>query len=386
MNYIIITDTSGNNIPKKYNDKNSIPFILLHTTQPQLLLEKISNNIWKPKRDNIQQILQINGFNPSNFALLGDIWYPKNKLPNKGSILLVNANNKVSQYPIDFKKILEYDDLYLWEPICPVGYQKLGCILSKNKPITNTIRVVKQKYIKSYTNSGKVANGLTKMNEYNLITFENDNKVTIKKINIQEKMNYSIQGELKMDDKIISGPTNDNISNNFAYLEEFDELDDQTWYPYSNYDNFQDKDSQIWNIEHLSSINKSFDGSHGIISKEIDEKSWKSLHGRNVVLQQSESPWYKEKELDHQKKLKDFSSDIYRPVMEYKYILRQQDGTPHVRTNEDNNCLENFEQKNDHETGYSFNLIAFSLLLIVIILILIKIYLNYRRSKNQKAN
>ena len=116
MNFNVITDLYGNIIKKDMDvnienklDNNNLPFILIHTSQPQLLLQKISTDnaadgIWRINIPTVEHILYNNQINPDSFAPLGDIWLNATDLPNRITILLVNTDPAISLYPIDFGK------------------------------------------------------------------------------------------------------------------------------------------------------------------------------------------------------------------------------------------------------------------------------------------
>src|SRR5579885_3418043 len=110
MDFIIITDIFKNKITYNKDINDNLPFILIHCLRPNTILENVSkycqnqysDSIWKLKLTVISQILYLNKITPSRFVGLGDMWFPTNELPQSISILMINSNNKISEYPIDF--------------------------------------------------------------------------------------------------------------------------------------------------------------------------------------------------------------------------------------------------------------------------------------------
>lgn len=183
MDHIVITDIFNNKI---YNtvDVNIMPFILIHTNKPHLILRKISSvsdvdGIWTLIIPTIHKILQVNKIDPLKFSSLGDIWYPSVSLPHKLVIPLVNIN--ISAFPIDYVKLDNYTDLNIWKPICTSDYHELGLIASQIKPPLDQIRVVNKNYLIEYPGPTNIIVRNTNMNEYNFLSNIESNKYTIDK-------------------------------------------------------------------------------------------------------------------------------------------------------------------------------------------------------------
>jgi len=475
MNYIVITDIFGNKISKNESNIgriNNLPFILLQTTQPHLLLKRIENNnkssIWKLIYPTIMHTLYINKINPSNFAPLGNIWYPKNKLPHSEEIILVNTNPNISKFPTDYVKVGEYNDMNVWKPIAPRGFRAIGYLMGIKKPSIKLMRTVNNKLLTSfrdYKNSVSIA-GLSNMNEFKLLTISGNKKYTIDRTKLLEKdflvrlvskggiitndkgklklkkkkdryqnINYTVQGELRMDNKCIGVSSDDNLIDNYVYLQKCDDTDNQKWYPYSGHfisqydgsclttnDNGSksdvtvttcDKnDKQLWRTENLRTV---------ILDSGQDSvESWKTQYGKRVVLLEPDNPWYINKGqkkkpegvvMQYPKELNTvdyrdnadvydkFMMDVHTPSMGYGYSLDQRRGRPCSCLDDCDKLpskeftFENFDadNKNDNDdtgakkTGFNFNLIACTLLTIVILLVVVRMILNWRRSKNQSS-
>ena len=346
MNYIAITDISGNNIDNDKDINSKLPFILVHTTQPYLLLEKVSSvpeidGIWKLVLPTIFHILYVNKINPNNFAPVGDIWLPSPTLPKQLSILLVNTDIDVSKYPIDYVKLDSYTNFNIWKPICPRGYQEIGLIASPTKPSLRAIKVINNKYLLEYMGKSNVKGRNTNMNEFNLLSNIEIKKYTVNKTKLSNKNTVS--------------NNNDNVA-----------------------------------LEDTITNDKT--------------QSWKTHEGKRVMLVEPDIPWYITKktafppggyDIQSQGKLNekeyrdnaDFNStfvmDGTRPDMGYGYSYAQRKGKDRACFDDCNKTMksvpvyENFETSNDKkQKRIDFNVIACSLLLLIFLLVVVRYYIN----------
>lgn len=445
MNYIRITDILGNKIPKDRDYNSSIPFILIHTTQPYLLLDKVSgtenDGIWKHKLPAIFHILYINSINPVNFGPVGDIWLPSSVLPNELTLLFVNSNTKISSFPIDFIKIDNYTNMNIWKPICQRGYQEMGLIASESKPSLKSIKCVSSDYLISYNSEQIVVGRNTNMNEFNLLsnielpkftinrnklltsktikigpentqdylTNENNNLILKSTENNQnQKILYTENGELKMNDKCIS------VTNGKANLQNCNNSNSQKWYPYKNqyvsYDNQKcltdenniiitkkcDKNdiTQQWNTDDYNSVVEIPNESHD---------SWRTQEGKRVVLIEPDIPWYitKKKTIPEgmiKQTIKDlnqvqyrdnadykslFLMDLHRPDLGYGYSYAQRQGKQYSSGACPTNGTENTEHftTNNEQNKIDFNTIACSLLLLIFLLVGIRYSMNNNKQQ-----
>lgn len=439
MNYIRITDILGNKIPKDRDYNSSLPFILIHTTQPYLLLEKVSgtenDGIWKLKLSAIFHILYINSINPVNFAPLGDIWLPSPTLPNELILMLVNSDNKISIFPNDFVKIDNYTNINIWRPICQRGYQELGLIASESKPSLKSVKCINENYLVPYNSDQIVVSRNTNMNEFNLLSnielpkftinrnklLDNktikigskltDNYITNDSNNLKlkqtennqnQKILYTDKGELKIDDRCIS------VTNNKVDLQNCNNSQSQKWYPYKNqyisYDNQKcltdanniiitkncDKSdvSQQWDTNDYNSV---------IETSSDSSNSWKTQSGKRVILIEPDIPWYitKKKTMPEgviKQNIKDlnqveyrdnadfqstFIMDLNRPDMGYGYSYAQREGKQYISSDcgKDTQSVEHFTL-NNKSGKIDFNTIACSLLLLIFLLVAIRYSIN----------
>ena len=449
MNYIVITDIFGNTISDDIDYNSKLPFILIHTAQPYLLLEKVSkipevDGIWQLVLPTIFHTLYINKVNPDNFAPVGDIWLPSPSLPKELSILLVNTNKTFSAFPIDYIKLDSYTNFNIWKPLCPIGYQEIGLIASTTKPSVRAIKVINNKYLIEYNGDISVKGRNTNMNDFNLLSnieskkytidrtkfltnpttikiaskasnkfmTANDNNISINENNKKDdrddqKISYTIQGELKMNNKCI-GSVNDAIS-----LQNCDNTLNQKWYPF--------KDNYISSLNHkcLSNNNGKIirekcndsniqkwhtDNYNYVIDKSQESvEPWRTRTGKRLILIEPDTPWYINKNKNIQKGLiklvkrelnkkeyrdnadfkSNFALNIYRPDMGYGYSYAQRhentqkylDSNDYNKSSPDDVVFENFDDTIPQKK-INFNVITCSLLLLILLLIVVRYYLN----------
>jgi len=416
MNYIVITDIFGNKISKNRDANIRLPFLLIHSTQPYLLLNKLDDHIWSIKWELMSHILYINSVDPEQFAPLGDIWLSSKILPKQMSILLVNADKVISTFPISFIKLDSNNTTFIWKPVSPPGYQELGLIASPHKPPLQSMKVINKKYVIPYKTTTHILNTTrtTNMNEFNLLSHLEIDKYTINKtmfltnpslitialktsgkyiaaddqgeIVLDERkqpINYTVKGELKIDDKCIS------VNNNKIKLEQCNDSLKQKWYPYLDKYISTENNSCLTNQEgtlHTSECNSSNNSqkwfSHDYCPSENTE--WKTIQGDNVILIESDVPWYVLKrntipfkhdknDINHLNEVSyrnnaDFKSqfkmNMCRPDLGYGYSYAQ-------RHNNVMKQIEEFDAKK-----IDFNVIACLLILLIFLLLAIRSHMN----------
>lgn len=455
MNYIVITDIFGNNFDPQ-RDHNHLystmyPIILLHSSQPHLLLEKVDNHndsVWQLVYPTIMHILYSQRIDPATYAPLGHIWFKQNKLPDHIVIPLVHTDLVISQYPIDFVKLDNYTKTAIWKPIGPRGYSAVGFVASSNKPSLRTIRTINNILLTEFRGTNHYDNKLTNMNEFFLLSYLGEKKFTIKRtkllyhndiINIISKktrqsiakvgsrikpssddfsdIHYTDQGELVIDGKCVGVSIDDNINDNYLYLQDCNNNDSQKWYPYR--DNYVSQYNQgcMMNIDdHLVTNDCHSFGNHldarwdtytknTVVEQDSQDHTnrWTTERGKRVILVEPDNPWYINK-TDHvqgiitpnhtvlnQKQYRKhadvyskFMMDTNRSDLGYGYSYAQRAGKacncvedchhiPHDRT-----IFENFNEGVEYTGG--FNTIAFSLLFLVILLVIFRFYLQSSRS------
>ena len=184
MGYSAITDLYGNSvIPNNLN-----PFILMHIEDPNIILKEIDTHVcnqngsfWTFNSKNISYLLNKFGLNSSNYAPLGHIWFPVSHLRGRVVLLLVNMNKLISSYPLDYIKVNQFGDGYIWKPVSPDGYTEIGYMYSLHKPSIKQMRVVSNEYVVEKYIKGKSFKKNTIMNEYNYLGQTDSSFFTIKK-------------------------------------------------------------------------------------------------------------------------------------------------------------------------------------------------------------
>jgi len=325
MNTIYITNLFGKTI--KDNEKDISPFILIHSTQPNIIVKNVvtSDNysVWEPNTSAIEHVLYSNKFNVDLFSSTGHIFIPSKKLPNKITLILANKKFPYIKNPIDFTAISKLASKYtIWKPIGSRDYLPIGYIVSIDKPSTQSIINIHKNYLIKYRNinDGPYITNIqkpTNMNEFYLLGMTRDTKYTIKRssllsindiLNIKNNnsgnklMNANIKftknGELKINNNCISVNDQNNIEQ-----QKCDNHDNQKWYVYKNSiisdynqqcmseigndlvtENCNNDKKQKWSVSSEKTV---FDDS----TQEIDD-NWKVVKGRKVVLVQQDDPWF----------------------------------------------------------------------------------------------
>ena len=305
----VISDLFGNKL-KNNSNYNQLPFIMIHSYQPYLILNKFDNtNIFKLNKPIIKDILTHNGFDHTLFAPMGD-YKLSNKL-NSFSIILVNTAN--SDFPDDFIPNGKINQYTIWKPVTYNGsIDTISNVLSIRKPSLDIIRLPGKKYLKQ------------KQNNHHYLITDNDNYMSIDKTTTLQSsrklkfvsrnnraitnhdsfvklkpnnnnydstqhVTYTVQGEIKMSDQCL---TTDGSSD--VYLRDCDNDDMQKWYPWqdkikSNDSNkcLTDDNGKLSIYSCNNSSNQSWKTYH--IDK---DKKWNNVHGTYVTLVESNEPWY----------------------------------------------------------------------------------------------
>lgn len=473
MNYTVITDIFGNKLSNNSENRenyNMLPFILIHSNQPHLVLEKIealNDSIWQLSNSTIIHILYAHGLNSNNFAPVGHIWLPKEDLPKKVMILLVNTDPDISQFPTNFINVGNYGKYNIWKPIGKIGYKGLGYVASIEKPNIKMLKIVNNNFLTSFKGTQLYNNesNCINMNEFNLLSYKNQKFLTIKrsiligkdnniklyskpkrkyitntnnnltlKPNIDDKINnngtetqninYSTQGELKMNGKCLGiSSFDEDISNNYVYVEDCNNSNKQKWYPYR--DNIINQFNQsclttsennstveTQNCDFLNDYQKWYiEDKENVLEDKLQETNdnWITQKGKKVILIEPDNPWYINKNgkkpegiirqklsklnLTDYKNTANFHStfmmDTHKPHMGYGHSYEQRKGRPclcledcHISKKESGfPTLENFNSDNqdNQDNKYlsiDFNTIAYFLVICVILLVSIRIYYN----------
>ena len=136
MNYFAVSDIFG-----KDTFNNDTPFILIHLRFSKMLIEEIDTyvfsqrcSIWRFKPKYLSYILRKFNLDPTNFTTLGHIYFPTKQIPAKTTFLLANKKKPITTSPINYIKVLNIGDGYIWKPIAPTGYIAFGYLYNVQKP------------------------------------------------------------------------------------------------------------------------------------------------------------------------------------------------------------------------------------------------------------
>ncbi len=339
MNNTLITDIYGNKLVRNNDTNGRLPFIIIHTTQPYLLLRQVmtvaTSTVWRIKQAYLEHVLYFHSIRPSKFATIGDIWLPSLNLPPSLGILLVNTEPEISQSPVNFVRIDNIGSFNLWSPVNGDDFKPMGLMASETVPPNDSIRLVNVDFVREYRIVDNLLGKLTNMNEFNLLGHVDIKRFTVNRnsmlandMNIRlvnkatqniithddilrlrrtknkdyQKIRYSVQGELMLSNKCLGVSIDDNTRDQFVYLQKCQDLDGQKWYPFrdtfiSQFDRTcltdengvlkalpcDDNEDQKWISEDLNTVTQPHQEQ---ISK------WTTKKGKNVVLLEPDNPWY----------------------------------------------------------------------------------------------
>lgn len=249
MQYVKITDLYG--IPIIPNTEH--PFILIHSSQPHLLLIKIGqmsdDSIWRLKHSTCMHVLYKNGVNPGQFAPLGDIWFPQPTLPNQVSILLVNTDARVSKATSSYKEVAKYKGLILWAPEEDDEHAPIGLIASPTQPPPNYTRVVKKHLLTPSVANRIVNGGITNFTGFSQLYHISLPKLTIDRTKFianektlivrsgnsnflgasDKPIKFTFAGEMRIDDMCYTVNSDNSVS-----LQKCQGTVNQQWYPFQH--------------------------------------------------------------------------------------------------------------------------------------------------------
>lgn len=363
---IKITDIFGN---KSVTSKS--PFIILSVINDKSIvdlniLSKVSDNIWKYNMIRITRVLENIKIDPTQFNPVGYVY----KKDNSAKKLLLLINKQISQQPHDFSYVADYKQGSLWRPIGypPVDNTKILSLIyspTKDKPFDNNISLINSDFLiqsGNYFNEFSLLNINAILNEsdwkkeaytinralfsqvfqaFNFgLILNNDKYITdrlqkttkLRSRNTSkdyQKIGYTVQGEFEINEgKCLTVPDeHDNI-----YLDTYNDQikqklyqpkpltqNDNLGYPLdstfiSQYDNtslsYKDdiKDGNVWDMELYNILGPDYKWEPRQRLSDIKYK------GKNVVLVQSDNPWYLNKDIIIQNKYQERTSDDIKKI------------------------------------------------------------------------
>jgi hypothetical protein len=416
---ITVSDIFGNSS----NVSNDTPLIAINSHNIQNLVKRVSkrenDSIYEYNFEAIVSTLNQYNIDIDKFGVFGSLYFNQ-KLGNQ--ILLVS--NTISKPAQDFTLIASYNTGSVWLPVGPSGFSALGLVYSTDntKPSIETTkyRLIPNNYCTTSTVDNKSEDYMSG-NEFNLLshvkvkhntiirsifynkhsyslinndidaylTASSESKLSLapKNKNTTQKINYSVQGELIIDDKCLSVNNNDKS----VFLEKCNDTLEQKWFPYdgvvvSQYDNTcldtdgqdivkskcNNSQTQKWSIENQSDTDTDYSWNYNLSS---DQK------GRSVVLVKSDNPWYINKDITEIKKVeqKDSLNDglVYRThadvLPEFQLDLEKPDlGYGHSYASRQgkvcSNSIEHFTVS-DYSTYFENPLLWLAILFILILVI-----------------
>lgn len=439
MSNITINDLFGNPVD------NSTPFILLTTKKINSIIKKLDqrsyDSIWEFDKDKLSSLLKPFDINIDNYRLFGHMFF-NDYSPKSRSVIIIHKDFSILTSPTDYQFIGRYGSGYVWLPIGPSGFVSLGLVYTstEQKPSKEDYRMLDVNYALSINKSLQNKNILNFManNEFNLLnstvtpiftiyrsklykdirnfkliafydekyitsidsdSTNNNNllKMRSRDNNNYQYINYSASGELKIGDKCISSAGNNHPVN----LQECNDSDlSQKWYMYNN-NIVSHQDNTCLTLDETGENIKVSDcensNSNQVWVKEKPEVieptegRWYPSKGKNVILVDSDNPWYLNNEFKEEAKIignkeplnqltyqpyGDFKSkfimDLTRPDLGYGHSYAERLGKPcpcNKPSKLNDRLLEGFGKIN---SGDTVNMIILILCILIIVMLAIK--------------
>lgn len=163
MNHIIVTNLYGST-----NIDNNTPFILIKIKNTNHLVKRVdgddNKHIFKFIPEYLDYVLKKFNLNPKSFVSSGDLFHDS-EIFNTTNFLLVNK--KYTKECSKFKKVTEFNNGTIYEPIPPKNFTSLGLFYSyRNFKITKCYVV--DKYILEKSNNN--INFLGKANTFHYLS------------------------------------------------------------------------------------------------------------------------------------------------------------------------------------------------------------------------
>ena len=304
-------------------------FVIINSNNILDFITKLSKNktssIWEYNRNNIDNLLIQHKLNPNKYLALGNVLY----LPKHPPKRLILAHHSICKNPSYLKKIEKYGNGYIYKPMfknnndndkyVPLGYYFGNSV---NMPNINSIGLLNIDHVVEMTSP-------IRLNEFNLLNtlkepvytikrslfYNNNPSISLsspnnkiltkiddnahlkdKKYSSNQSVTYNAQGELMVENKCLSY---ENKPNPDLFFDDCNGDPNQKWYIYqdqissqSKYDKCITENNDTVSLDTCDSINsKQWNIENGDVANPTDYV-WDTYEGKNVVLVESDNPWY----------------------------------------------------------------------------------------------
>lgn len=246
-----------------------------------------------------------------HFVPIADIIVMKNNTPTYQKILLVNESSLFAKEPVKYEKIMKIGNGFIWKPnniTFPSVFKCLGLIFSTDEP-EGKYKLIDNKIItNSQTNNPELSCSILRSNEYGMFVVNYDERLTIDPLRIIFEGHQCYINN----DKVIE--TFDNTSNMNMEMKQFNDnnitclpdgrvqmnnkcLDVENGKVTENDCVYTDPEKWIFHngqiINNDTGLCLKSDGKKAsLINCEAQSKEWNKSFGKNVVLVESDNPWY----------------------------------------------------------------------------------------------
>lgn len=344
--FINITDLAGSTTIHP-----NTPIIFIYSEKIHILLRRLSkdtkSSILELNAEKVKAILKDKNINYDNYIQLGHIYIKNNNFSMKRVIL---AHRNIVEFATDYKYVCNYGSGSLWHPLRD-NFKALGLVYSNNKSkpdlrigllpaqivsigsVSNIIGILNNRYgLITHSNIGiqKIMNDkfyrwttpFKMMNNNGEYLTRINNRAELK-TNIatskSQTVAYNAQGELTIDGACLTRG-NDRVDFNKCTGSP-DQIWERVGSKWTDSESClattesdismkacqEDDTDQIWNIVNTDNENTDY--------------RWNTYKGKNVILVESENPWYINKDITHPMKIasrQELTDDRYKAYADYR--------------------------------------------------------------------
>ena len=343
-------DKLDKSVKDKYNiDKNNYNIYKILNSRSR----DDNDSIWEININKIRSYLkESQGIDLAKYESIGDLWFPTSVIVNPVTILLGNRTSGILYCPTNYIFVARYKNGSLWKPISNNKDCEAISFLFSIKNSFNKGYMIRKDLIIPYGGRYFTVNNTTNANEFNLVSTTDVRRLTINRTKFSkeqpefrlksmednkyltdldhklstidiskdksQKIKYTSQGELKINNKCLSIPTDATRSRGFVYANDCNYSIGQKWYPYGNHFISQyDKSclaqynghianrpcahndtSQAWELDRRPDDEIKAEPNDIKQYKSTKEpgieyhKRWYDKKGKHVILVESNNPWY----------------------------------------------------------------------------------------------
>ncbi len=417
--YIPDYDKLDRSIKEKYNfNRNNYDIYKILSSRTKA----DNDSIWEVNIDRIREYTKSSlGVDLSMYESLGDLWFPTSVITNPITVLLGNRSSGLLFCPTSYVFVARYKNGSLWKPVSEnKSCEAVSFMFSIKDKITKGY-MLRKDIIIPYEGGYHTVDNITNANEFNLVSTTDTRKLTVNRTKFvkeqpdfrlktryndkylsnlgdklaltdisskkSQQLSYTSQGELKIDGKCLSIPTDATRKNGFVYANDCNNSLGQKWFPFNNHfisqydksclsadnDNLTSRScvennaAQLWETDmrddsEITETSKTEDEQYvNSRNRDVEEpgpeyhRKWYDKKGRHVVLVESDNPWYLgDDKLQHTHDMNRHRSDNVSTVLRNKDLYELNDKEYGPSDFDSHISLDMDRQFTGYGLGYSF--------------------------------